>query len=187
MQLFVFCNICCFFFIFQDESEELSQHSEPDVFRSTPKKRSRRKVFVEWTDENILKLIGAVELEECLWNAGNCDYKNKIKRMCLWRDISERDFSGNYSADDLLAKWTNIRIQFKTQVSKNKMTKSGQGTEAKREWKFYQAMKFIEQAEKEQRSTTISNLVRFFFFQFEMFFHVIFFHSGFFGRWAFSK
>lgn len=85
--------------MFQDESEGFSQfNSESDVFDLTPKKRNRRRVFVGWAYEDILKLIGAVEVEEYLWNAGNCDYKNKIKRMCLWRDISENIFSGKYSA-----------------------------------------------------------------------------------------
>lgn len=116
-------------------------------------------MLVEWSEEKILKLIASVEVEECLWNAGNSDYKNKLKRMELWRQISERDFNSTYTADDLLAKWTNIRIQFKTQAAKKKVTKSGQGVEPKREWKFYQAMKFVEQAEEEQTTTTISNLV----------------------------
>lgn len=140
----------------QKRTTKLRSTATPTISR----KRVKPKVVVGWTEENVLKLIACVELEECLWNAGNPEYKNKIKRMGIWRQISDQEFDGAYTADDLLAKWTNIRIQFKTQATKKKATKSGQATEAKRDWKYYQAMKFVEQAEDEQTTETISNLVR---------------------------
>lgn len=104
-------------------------------------------------------MISSVEPRECLWNAGIEDYKKKHLRDAAWREIAEVIFDGKYSAAEVCAKWSNLRIQFKSNGRKH--GKSGQGTDEMNtvSWKFYDHLKFIEAAENQQSTASASNLV----------------------------
>lgn len=142
-----------------DVFDENEFESQPTPSSKRASKRKKPKVSVDWNDENMNKLIACVEVHECLWNASNPDYKNKNIRNNLWREMAENNFDSTFGADDLLAKWTNMRIQFKSYAAKKKQTKSGQGVENKVAWKFYNSMMFIEKAEESQTARSESNLV----------------------------
>lgn len=42
------------------------------------KARSKPKVIKEWDDDDVYKLIHLVEMQICLWNAGDDGYHNKM-------------------------------------------------------------------------------------------------------------
>lgn len=138
--------------IFDETEEELST----PVSKS---KRKKPKVATEWTDEDTFKLISCVEVNEQLWNASHSQYRNKIERTSIWQTISQTDFENRFNEHDLLAKWTNIRIQFRDYAAKAKKTKSGQGASSATKWKFFSAMQFIDKAEEDQSSHCESNLL----------------------------
>lgn len=127
---------------------------------SKSRKRNRSKVSVEWTEELTTKLICAVEVQDLLWNAGHKDYKNRALRNTAWSEMSENIFDGEFDAAQLNAKWSNLRIQFKSYYAKNKQTKSGQEAgQNKVYWKYYNSMMFVMAAEEKQTAHTESNLV----------------------------
>lgn len=122
------------------------------------KKQEKPKVTSEWTDDEIFKLISCVENVPILWDAQDAQYRNKVKRQSAWRDMSELNFGSKFADNELLAKWTNMRIQFRSYAN-SKKGKSGQGSHFEVTWKFYEAMEFVENVEQNQTATTISNLV----------------------------
>ena len=101
----------------------------------------------------------AVECLPMLWNALDEKYRNRIERQTAWKVMSEVDFDHKFNENELMAKWTNIRIQYRSYFSRNRKTKSGQEANEPVKWKFYEAMDFIGRAEEEQTPTTVSNLV----------------------------
>lgn len=122
--------------------------------------RNRSKVTAEWSESNIRKLISAVELNECLWNANHADYKNRNKRNRAWAHMSEDDFDSKHDGGELNSKWSNLRIQFKSYWAKSKKKKSGQGTDDNKvSWKYFDQMAFVAAAEAKQSTPTESTLV----------------------------
>lgn len=131
-------------------------------------------LFVDWnineinvstssSDHSNDKLISCVECVLMLWNAKNQNYKNKVERQTAWKHMSELDFESKFTDDELLVKWTHIRIQYRSYFAKFRKTKSGQGVETEIKWKFYRAMSFLGKAEEEQTPNTVSNMVFLFF------------------------
>lgn len=140
-----------------DYTEEMASQSQA---QQKTQKRNRNKVAVQWNAEKEVKLISAVEPRDFLWNTGNKDHKNRILRDAAWQEISEEIFDGEYGGAQLNAKWSNLRIQFKSYYSKSKQTKSGQGAgEYKVSWKHFNQMMFIAAAEDQQSTISESNLV----------------------------
>lgn len=123
------------------------------------KRQTKPKVSSDWSDDDIFKLITCVELVPMLWNAKDEKYRNKFERQSAWKHMSEVDFEGKFSDSELLAKWSNIRIQYRSYYSKYQKTKSGQETDEPVKWKFYEAIDFVGRAEQEQTAITVSNLV----------------------------
>lgn len=144
------------------DEEYVEDLMEPEIQEtSTPVSKSKRKkpkVAAEWSDDAIFKLISCVEVNEQLWNASHPQYRNKIERSSIWKSISEIDFESKFNESELLAKWTNIRIQFRGYAAKAKKTKSGQGASTATKWKFFSAMQFVDTAEENQSSHCESNL-----------------------------
>ncbi|XP_055622922.1 uncharacterized protein LOC129766418 [Toxorhynchites rutilus septentrionalis] len=122
-------------------------------------KRKRGKVEAVWDEANINKLICAVETNDCIWNAGNEEYKNRGMRDSVWQYIAENIFDGKYSVAEVSAKWTNLRIQFRSYYAKKNKRKSGQAACSKTCWKYYSQMMFIATSEEQQTARSESNLV----------------------------
>lgn len=125
--------------------------------KTVKKRQVKPKVTAEWSDNDIFKLISCVEVLPMLWNASNEKYRNKIERQSAWKNMSELDFESRFTGEELLAKWNNIRIQYRSYLSKK--TKSGQAAQDHIKWKFYPVMEFVGRAEEDQRESTISSLV----------------------------
>lgn len=145
-------------------NESQSTKSSSITKKTTSKKRQAKpKVEAEWTDPEIFKMINCVECLPLLWNAKDEKYKNRVARNSAWNDMSELDFDSKFTDHELQAKWTNLRIQYRSYLSKNQKTKSGQGAEdhITCKWKFFEAMKFVGSTEQEQTSATVSNMVCF--------------------------
>lgn len=121
------------------------------------RKQPNRKVIDSWSDEDIIKLIGGVELKICLWDARSDEYKNKTSRENAWREVA-KIFDNKTAVQQLAAKWQLLRNQFRASSPSAKNTKSGKGVEKKPQWKFYSYMKFIAAAEREQNVHSESNL-----------------------------
>lgn len=110
--------------------------------------RTRPKITTTMCDEDITKLISMVESNPCIWNAGDREYSNKISRKNAWRSICEM-FAGRYDENDLRAKWSNLRIQYRINATKWK---------GKSWWRHYTALNFIGHVEDSQQQETTSNL-----------------------------
>ncbi|XP_073828453.1 uncharacterized protein [Musca autumnalis] len=109
------------------------------------KRRMKPKVIKEWTEDDILKLISLVEKQTCLWNAAYEGYTNKTIRDKCWQHISE-EFDKKYTPDDLKAKWTNLRIQYRGYASRSK-------TKSPPKWRYFNLMDFVGRAEDIQQQT----------------------------------
>lgn len=133
--------------------DEIFDASDPEYVPSSRKKsvkRTTKKVSAEWDDDAIGKLISYVETRQCLWNAQLKEYRNKNQRDAAWKEISEI-FESKYPANELSAKWANLRIQFKSYAAKFNKTKSGQATgEHQIHWRFFKPMLFILSAENSE-------------------------------------
>lgn len=122
----------------------------------TKKRRVKPKVVKEWDEDEIFKLIAAVEDYPCIWNAGEEMYHNKSARENAWQTIGDI-FNGKYDTSDMSAKWSNLRIQYRTAAARAK-SKSGQGVVENPKWKYFSALSFVGRAEDEQTQATVSNL-----------------------------
>lgn len=128
--------------------------------RGNGNKRSRPKVSIKWNDDNIFKLITAVESYEELWDPSSQIYKNRTAKDSAWREIHENLFNSEIGLTELISKWNNIRIQFRSYRSKLSLKKSGSGTDDSPKWKFWNAMLFIDRMENQYSQATASNMVR---------------------------
>lgn len=151
-----------------ETDSETSHETQPKTQPKKPK-RKRKKVNTntewKWTPEKEAQLISAVEAKDFLWDVGHKDHKSRILRDAAWQEISENIFNAECDGAQLSAKWSNLRIQFKSYHSKSKQSKSGQGIdEHKVSWKHFSRMLFIAAAEDEQSTISESNLVSNFLF-----------------------
>lgn len=135
-----------------DDGPSLQLNSSTQKNKTTqPKKRQiKPKVCSEWSDHDIFKLISCVECMPVLWNAKDEKYRNKIERQSAWKQVSEIEFGSKYTDSELMAKWSNIRIQYRSYYTKCHKTKSGQGVNEQVKWKFYEAMYFIGHAVRDR-------------------------------------
>lgn len=136
------------------ESERDCNEDEGHVKK---KKAQKPKVVSEWSENDVFKLIACVQEHPALWDARDSQYRNKQERAKLWDEMSKNEFQSKYAGAELLAKWSNTRIQFRSYS--NKKPKSGDAAPAPVNWKYFSAMQFIGHAECDQTALTESNLV----------------------------
>lgn len=113
----------------------------------------------EFIESDINKLIDAVEAAPLLWDAADVNYKDRSLRDATWTEMWENIFEEEFTPKDLQTKWSNLRIQFRTNHAKATKTKSGQAAKRPIAWKYYQRMLFLQAAEDEQTNQSDSNLV----------------------------
>lgn len=145
---------------FKSNSKRKSAQRES---RSRKLKIQSRKVQIKprvrsrWSDDDIFKLISRVKYVPMLWNAKDKKYRNKVERQAAWKLISKVDFNGRFKVSELVAKWSNLRIQYRSYCLKRQESTSGHG--ANIQWKFFEPMNFVDRAEEELASGTVSNSV----------------------------
>lgn len=141
-----------------DTDYSLSPPLAKKIMHSKPRRLTKKpKAGANWTDEDVFKLIACVEMRPALWNAGDAKYKNRVERTRLWNEISEYEFNCKFDGSQLLGKWSNIRIQYRSYA--NKKTKIGQVSEAPVNWKFFSTLEFVGRIDVESTSRTNSNFV----------------------------
>ncbi|XP_062565486.1 uncharacterized protein LOC134227824 [Armigeres subalbatus] len=125
-------------------SEDLDNYGPEQYLNVTGRtpRRIRNKVTSEWSEYNTLTLIAAVEERDCLWNTSHEDYKSREVRGHVWADIYENVFNREIDIGQLGAKWTNLRIQYKSYHAKAKRGPVS--------WKYYPHMIFLAAVQEEQ-------------------------------------
>lgn len=118
-------------------------------------KQIRPKVNGEWSHEDIVKLITAVEQRPTLWDISSPQYK--LPKTVAWQEIA--DSFGERTADECKAKWSNLRVTFKTNLSKSKRQKSGAAAGGFIVWKYFNSMMFLDVNETSQTTESISSMV----------------------------
>lgn len=148
---------------FEDEDYYLDteefENSMDETIGKRPKRTQIRKVSVSdiWkNDDNVTKLIAAVESHACLWNAKNSEYKNRTVRDLAWKAIAT-EFDNTISVQQLSVKWQHLRNQYRTALVNAKKTKSGQAANKAPQWKFMSQMAFVGSAEINQTAATVSS------------------------------
>ncbi|XP_058812570.1 uncharacterized protein LOC131677055 isoform X1 [Topomyia yanbarensis] len=112
------------------------------VVTKVERKRERVKVAIDWCSDAIIKLIFAVRDKQLLWNPEHSDHMSKLKRDAVWKEIAHEVFDDQYEADQLVAKWNNLRIQFKSYWAKHRRSWADRGGK-QISWKYYKPMLFI--------------------------------------------
>lgn len=97
---------------------------------------------MEWNNESALKLIGFYRERECLWDPTNCEYKNKLKRLDAWREISEL-LEGN--VNDVKKKMESLLTSFRRERQREE-NKTGSGADEvyKSTWFAFSSMGFLQ-------------------------------------------
>ncbi|XP_017483999.1 PREDICTED: uncharacterized protein LOC108372745 [Rhagoletis zephyria] len=91
--------------VFSEENTQLSTQT------STPEIRQRKRLHVvQWTTEDTLTLISAVESHPCVWEYSSPEYKDRQKRDSAWRNIAES--FGSRNVEECKAKWANIKTAY---------------------------------------------------------------------------
>lgn len=122
----------------------------------TPSTSSKRTICIEWDDNNIAKLINAVEPHVCIWDTGVKDFHDHTKRDNAWRDISDV-FLNTVPGDQLRLKWSSLRNNWRKAYINSHKTKSGQGVETQLQGKWTPHMNFLSAAEEKQNISSASN------------------------------
>lgn len=102
-------------------SDSEFERRQPSIGSQQIKEKPKRKKVNsnDWTDSPTIQLIEYVETHPCIWNKGLKEYHNKTIRNAAWREISDM-FEEKISTHDLIAKWSNLRIQFSSYAKKIK-------------------------------------------------------------------
>lgn len=79
-----------------------------------PKKTYKAKVQGVWDDDEIFKLIKAVEVRRILWDSGAAEYK--LPKANVWQEVT--DIMEHYTMEVCKPKWANLRITFKATYNK---------------------------------------------------------------------
>lgn len=98
---------------------------------------------IVWDNETIFKLIELYETQGALWDSSTKDYKNKIKKIDAWEDISK---ALAIPKKDVETKMHILRSQFareKKKISSGKATGTLTAVTEKSKWLFYDALKFL--------------------------------------------
>lgn len=137
-----------------------SDGDNDDGTKTTRKnKSSKKKIEKTWSDNVIFSLISAVEQRRCLYAASESDYM--LSKADAWLEVSQAiGEDGKYSVDDCKTKWNILRIVFKRNLNslRKKKSGSGAGDVSTVQWKFFKAMLFVEAAELQKATESVSNL-----------------------------
>lgn len=121
---------------------------------------TKKKIEKSWPDDAVtFKLIGAVEQHRCLYDASENEYM--LSKTDAWLEVSQAlEEHGDYSPEDCKTKWNNLRIVFKRNMNTLRSEKSGSGAGdvSTVQWRFFQAMLFVEAAELQKSTASVSNL-----------------------------
>lgn len=105
---------------YNKENESQSGQSSSTTKRKESKKRQGKpKVEAIGLIRKFFKLIICVECLPLLWNAQDEKYKNRVARKSSWKDMSELDFEYKFTDNELQAKWTNLRIQYRSYLARS--------------------------------------------------------------------
>lgn len=129
---------------------------DAEEFALKKRRNYAKKVERKWTEEEIERLISAVEERRLLWDVGAAEYK--LPKIDAWQEVA--DAVGNITMDDAKAKWSNLRITFKTNLNKYRSKKSGQGTDelVTIHWRYFDSLMFLEANDVQQSSESTSSL-----------------------------
>lgn len=111
-----------------------------------------------WSQEEITKLIEAVEERRALCDKSLEEYKHPS--LSAWEEVAET--IGHGTPDECKAKWTNLRVSFNVHLAKHRSKKSGQGTDEsiKIVWKYFNSMLFLEAADVHQSTESENRPLR---------------------------
>ncbi|XP_074030549.1 uncharacterized protein [Leptinotarsa decemlineata] len=113
---------------------------------------------MEWTNSACLKLINLYREREVLWNPVHNDYKNKIKKLDAWNDIS-KIMKGD--TGEVKKKMESLLTSFRRERQKQDNSfKTGSGTDTifKSSWFAFKDMLFLMDKfiPKETKNTEVS-------------------------------
>jgi len=111
----------------------------------------------EWTIDETHKLISDYENNPCLWNHKDIKYKDKLAREESVRQLA---VSFNTSEGEIERKLHGLRNHHAGKTKKEKITKTGQGTNEmyQSKWMYFESLKFLSTESNVSRKT-VSNLV----------------------------
>lgn len=119
-------------------------------------KQKRPKVAGVFTNDDNVKLIKAVEDRPILWDSSATVY-SKLTKAEAWQEISE---IVGHSSDACKARWGNLRVTFKTNITKYHRKKSGQATGESVDivWKHFKSMLFLETSDVRTATESTSSM-----------------------------
>ncbi|XP_049802550.1 uncharacterized protein LOC126236924 isoform X1 [Schistocerca nitens] len=107
---------------------------------------------MEWSTETALKLIECYRERECLWDPTNCDYKNKLKRLDAWREISELL---ERNVNDVRKKMESLLTSFRRERQREaNQTGSGSDEVYRSTWFAFSSMGFLHDKVATKKSGT---------------------------------
>lgn len=89
-----------------------------------------------------MNLIQLIECQPSIWDTRSREYYNKVAKKKAWIQIGE-DFDETFNDDEFIAKWSNLRIQYRWYATraKNKLRKEPPT------WKYFNALSFLSGCE----------------------------------------
>lgn len=130
------------------------------ITSSAPKQARKQAARREhnWTDDEVMKLIGCVEQKRAIWDFGTAGYSKTPIRDAAWREIAP-EFGEHINVVQMQTKWQHLRNQYRKEDTKMKMTKSGHATSSRQvKWRFFEAMAFVGVSERELSTISESNI-----------------------------
>ncbi len=100
-----------------------------------------------WSHDELVKLISLYENNTILWDINEKEYKNRVKKDSILKDIAE-EFSAEIS--EVSRRLHNLRTQFFNERRKEETKKSGQGSMQNytSKWRYYDPLKFLIESTK---------------------------------------
>lgn len=120
---------------------------------TAPAKKHRQvkpKVAAFWAEEDTYNLIHLIKSHPTIWNSEHNKYSDKTTRKYAWKQIAEY-FHGMFHVDEVVAKWSNLRIQYRWYAvrAKNKTQPP--------KWKYFKALSFVDNVKGERRTSPMKS------------------------------
>lgn len=115
------------------------------IVKRPNQKSYKKRVEYDWSEEDSLKLIRAIETRPEIWDLGSEKYK--LPKRIAWQEVA-RSISRN-SISDCQGKWGNLRTTFKRKISENRGKNIADNVNIK--WPYFKAMQFLELGEVRQQ------------------------------------
>ncbi|XP_017870569.1 PREDICTED: uncharacterized protein LOC108618880 [Drosophila arizonae] len=135
----------------RDKDSDLLLPTATKKSRRVKRKLLKRKIQHNWKEEEINRLIAAVEMEPSIWMEGPLQYKSARKHC--WNAVVAQLAIADVDVNEAKTKWSSLRVTFRLNLSKMNNASSTNGNAVV--WRYFNQMSFLNSSCQTHQSNVL--------------------------------